>query len=183
MNISLTTNTWGVNNIILITGSRIIMGKSAGVLNVYMGKHSLWIKVIWIVRRVNSTLHSWHRFHVIPNGSNPFCIIPASVLYFVSPRERPWRHRVLRRKTLVIARATGVFSHAFKKEHRDWRIIKGACAGYILGRTQWRHGRSQDETKYRYYWTRWNAQETEDSDLGCNWGKSYNHSCSIMFPM
>ena len=36
-----------------------------------------------------------------------------TLLYFVSPRERPWRQRVFRRKTLVIKRAT--FSHMIKK--------------------------------------------------------------------
>ena len=43
-------------------------------------------------------------------------------------RERPWRHqRVFQTKTLVIARAqlVCIFSR-FKKEHRDWCIIKGA---------------------------------------------------------
>ena len=49
-------------------------------------------------------------------------------LYFVSPRERPWRQRVFWRKTLVIARATCVFSHAFKKEHWDWRIKDASCS-------------------------------------------------------
>ena len=51
-------------------------------------------------------------------------------LYFVSPRERLWRQRVFRRQTLVIARATWVFSHAFKKEHRDWRIKDASCSVY-----------------------------------------------------
>ena len=51
-------------------------------------------------------------------------------LYFVSPRERPWRQRVFWRKPLVIARATCVFSHAFKKEHRDWRIKDASCSVY-----------------------------------------------------
>ena len=37
-------------------------------------------------------------------------------LYFVSSRERPWRQRVFRIKTRVIARATCVFSQAFKKD-------------------------------------------------------------------
>ena len=40
-------------------------------------------------------------------------------LYFVSPRERPWRQHVFWRKTLVIARATCALSHALKKEHWD----------------------------------------------------------------
>ena len=44
-----------------------------------------------------------------------------SCLYFVSPRERQWRQRVFLGKTLVIARATCVFSLGFKKEHREWR--------------------------------------------------------------
>ena len=52
------------------------------------------------------------------------------LLYFVSPRERPWRHRVFWRKTLVIARPTCVFAHAFKKEHRDWRIKDASCSVY-----------------------------------------------------
>ena len=43
-------------------------------------------------------------------------------LYFVSTRERTLRQRVFRRKTLVITRTTCVFSHAFKKEHQDWRL-------------------------------------------------------------
>ena len=56
-------------------------------------------------------------------------------LYFVSPRERPWRQRVFWRKTLVIARATCVFSHAFKKEHRDWRINDASYSEYPWARS------------------------------------------------
>ena len=52
-------------------------------------------------------------------------------------------------KTLVIARASCVLSHAFKKEHRDWRILRMRLAACILGRAQWHHRRSPDETKYR----------------------------------
>ena len=47
-----------------------------------------------------------------------------TTLYFVSPRERPWRQRVFQRKTLVIARETCVPSHAHKKEHRDWCVLQ-----------------------------------------------------------
>ena len=50
-------------------------------------------------------------------------------LYFVSPRERPWRQRVCQTKTLVIAHTTCV-SHAFKKEHQDWRIKDASCSVY-----------------------------------------------------
>ena len=49
-------------------------------------------------------------------------------LYFDSPRERPWRQRVFWRKTLVIACATYVFSHTFKKKHWDWRIKDASCS-------------------------------------------------------
>ena len=42
-------------------------------------------------------------------------MVKCNDLYFVSPRERPWRQRVFRRKTLVNASATCVFSDAFKK--------------------------------------------------------------------
>ena len=51
-------------------------------------------------------------------------------LYFVSPGEQPWRQRVFRKKMLVNARATCVFSHAFKKEHWDWRIKDASCSVY-----------------------------------------------------
>ena len=72
--------------------------------------------------------------------------------YFASPEEQLWRQSVfytlshLKNEsdvsleyTLVIARATCVCFHA-------WRMRLAAC---ILGRDQWRHGRSRDETKYR----------------------------------
>ena len=54
-------------------------------------------------------------------------------LYFVSPRERPWRPDVFWRKTLVTTRATCVFSHMFKKEHRDWCIKDASCSMYPWG--------------------------------------------------
>ena len=55
-------------------------------------------------------------------------------LYFVSPRERPWRQHVFQRKTIVTARATCVFSHEFKKEHRDWRVKDASCSVYHWAR-------------------------------------------------
>ena len=51
-------------------------------------------------------------------------------LYFVSPRERPWRQRVVQNNTLVIARVTSVFSHTFKKESRDWHTNDAFCNVY-----------------------------------------------------
>ena len=64
------------------------------------------------------------------NIENLFCMTSWHIVYFVSPRERPWRQRVFWSKTLVIARSTCVFSHAFKKEHRDWRIKDASCSVY-----------------------------------------------------
>ena len=63
------------------------------------------------------------------------CGAPAGHLYFVSPQERPWRQRVFRVKTLVIAHATCVLSHAIKKEHRDWRIKDASCSVYPWARS------------------------------------------------
>ena len=56
-------------------------------------------------------------------------------LYFVSSRERPWRQRTFRRKALVIARETCVFSHSFKKEHRDWHIKDASWSVYSWTRS------------------------------------------------
>ena len=69
-------------------------------------------------------------------------------LYFVSHREQRWHQHVFWMKTLVIARATCVLSHAFEKEHRDWRIKDASCSVYPWVRSR-RYGRSRDETKYR----------------------------------
>ena len=52
------------------------------------------------------------------------------VLYFVSPQEWLWRQRVFLRKTLVNARTTCMFSHVYKKEHRDRRIKDASCSVY-----------------------------------------------------
>ena len=56
-------------------------------------------------------------------------------LYFVSPRARPWRQRVVQNNTLVIARVTSVFSHTFKKESRDWRT--NDAFGSVYPSTRW----------------------------------------------
>ena len=55
---------------------------------------------------------------------------PHSV-YFVSPRERPRRQRVVQNKKLVIARITSVFSPAFKKESWDWCTKDAFCSVYF----------------------------------------------------
>ena len=51
-------------------------------------------------------------------------------LYFVSPRERPWRQRVFQTKSLVIVRATCVFSHAFRKEPREYALTSRSFSGW-----------------------------------------------------
>ena len=56
-------------------------------------------------------------------------------LYFVSPRERPWRQPIFRRKTLVTVRTTCVFSYTFKKEHIDWRINDASWSVYSWTRS------------------------------------------------
>ena len=76
------------------------------------------------------------------------CFYVPTTLYFVSPRERPWRQHVVQNSTLVIARVTSVFSHAFKRNPRiDAQMMR--FAAFILRRAEWRHSRSRDETKYR----------------------------------
>ena len=73
-------------------------------------------------------------------------------LYFVSPRERPWRQRVVQNNKLVIACVTCVFSRIQKGipglTHK-WCMMR--FAAFILRRAEWRHGRSRDETKVSVY--------------------------------
>ena len=71
-------------------------------------------------------------------------------LYFVSPRERPWRQLVVQNNTLVIAGVTSVFSHAFKKESWDWRTDYAFDSVYPT--TRWvTSRRSRDETMYSHF--------------------------------
>ena len=67
------------------------------------------------------------------NGSNETRKVLKIVLYFVSPRERPWRQRVFQTKTLVIARTICVFSHTFKKKRRDLKgcVLQSESVGAL----------------------------------------------------
>ena len=104
-----------------------------------------YLQTSWIQGRNRITEMHWLfiyrklKFHAFSNRAGAYnqyvTIVPilgvvSFSLYFVSPRERPLRQRVFRVKTLVIARATCVLSHAFKKEHRDWRIKDASCSVY-----------------------------------------------------
>ena len=76
-----------------------------------------------------------------------FFLTESAVLYFVSPRERPWHKRVVQNNTLIIARVTSLFSHSFKRNPGiDAQMLRFTV--FILWRTEWRHGRSRDKTKY-----------------------------------
>ena len=91
--------------------------------------HSMGIESSWIS---TSSLHAtlWHLY-----TQPAACHHNRTLLYFVSPWERPWRQRVLWTKTLVVARATCGFFHAFKKEHWDWCIKIASCSVYPWARS------------------------------------------------
>ena len=98
-----------------------------------------------------------------------FLLSKTGGIYFVSPREWPWRQRMVQNNTLVIARVTSVFSHAFKNESRDWRTNE---AFWEDGRSELSDvtGRSRDETKYRM---------EAPSPLEVNWDQITSHHIVI----
>ena len=74
------------------------------------------------------------------------------VLYFVSSRERPWRHwlrqRIYAARRIICASIPG-FSFECWGNHMFTPVV---ISMLFLWNTRWRHGRSRGETKYSHFW-------------------------------
>ena len=112
-----------------------------------------------------SSESSSHEYQIIQKTISVFVFL----LYFVSSRERPWRHWARSR----IHGTRGILYASIPVFLNTWENTQVARAmiSVFLWNARWRHGRSRGETKYRF---------------ACNeaymWHDYTNQCCSV-FPL